>query len=342
MDGPIQLTLRREPSFFQALAVEGPWRQVLVARERATGRLVGMGTRSVRHRFVEGIPMPVGYLSGLRVLPDFRKGTLLARGYRFLKELHADGLAAYYLTSIASGNAAALGALSGARAGLPAYCPIGQFVTWVIPRRRRAVRQSSVEVRGLTPADVPQLLALIARSARLRQFVPCYTADDFAGGAGTFANLPLSAIYGAWRDGRLLATLAGWDQRAFRQTVVEGYRGPLRWARHACNAWALLCGRPRFPARGACLPVLTGALPFAADQDPTVFPLLLDHVSACLPGDADALLVGLSARDPLTAAVRRKALAHYSTELFVVCWDVESVQPACFQGCVPYLELGCL
>jgi hypothetical protein len=67
MGGPIRLSLRREPGFFRALAVEGPFQQVIVAREQARRRLVGMGTRSIRDRYVERVATPVGYLSGLRI-----------------------------------------------------------------------------------------------------------------------------------------------------------------------------------------------------------------------------------------------------------------------------------
>ena len=65
MDGHVRVSFRREPNFFAASVVEGPFRQTLVARD---GDLIaGIGCRSIRSRYVNGVPMPIGYLSGLRL-----------------------------------------------------------------------------------------------------------------------------------------------------------------------------------------------------------------------------------------------------------------------------------
>ena len=57
MPGRISLSLEREPSFFEALAVEGDEHQVIVCRDRLDGKIVGLGTRSVRMRYINGQPL---------------------------------------------------------------------------------------------------------------------------------------------------------------------------------------------------------------------------------------------------------------------------------------------
>lgn len=88
MPGRISVSFRREPSFFAAAGVEGPFHQVVVCRDRQQNRIAGFGCRSVRQRYVNGRPTPVGYLSGLRALPEYRGLGLVARGYRYFRELH--------------------------------------------------------------------------------------------------------------------------------------------------------------------------------------------------------------------------------------------------------------
>ena len=89
MDGHVRVSFRRDPDYFSASVVEGPFRQTLVARD---GDLVaGIGCRSIRSRYVNGVPMPIGYLSGLRLRPPYRGSSLLGRGYRYLHTLHGDG-----------------------------------------------------------------------------------------------------------------------------------------------------------------------------------------------------------------------------------------------------------
>src|SRR5438874_393944 len=57
MPGRVSVSFRREPSFFDAAAVEGDFHQVVVCRDRREDRIVGFGCRGVRDRFVNGRPM---------------------------------------------------------------------------------------------------------------------------------------------------------------------------------------------------------------------------------------------------------------------------------------------
>src|SRR5207244_4600097 len=103
------------PSFFAAAEVDDRFRQVVAARDMESGHVVGFGSRSVGERYVNGRPMPIGYLSSLRLLEGHRNRGLIARGYAFFRRLHADGRAPLYLTTIAEGNGLALTLLPSGR-----------------------------------------------------------------------------------------------------------------------------------------------------------------------------------------------------------------------------------
>jgi hypothetical protein len=346
MTGPIQVTLRREPNFFDAASVEGPFHQVLIARETSTRRIVGMGSRSVRLRWVDGHPRPVGYLGGLRLLPEARHKTLLMRGYRELARLHGDGRADFYLTTIAEGNRPAMSALTGMRAGLPAYHDLGRYFTFVLPLHRRKVVRADPElhIRSLEQQDLPRFVEFLNTWGRDRLFFPCLAADDFGSGATTFRDLALDRVLCAWRGDQRVGALAAWDQSSFRQTVVERYTGIVRWWKPFHNLYAAARGLPRFPTPGSQLRNLTLALPIADDDSGTLILKLLAaiqhrHRSTTA---ADSLLLGLFERDPLLKAVRPLALHAYVTRVFVVTWDPANVRPERFNGRNLYLELGCL
>ena len=108
MEGTVSLSFRREPSFFDAAVVSGDFHQVVICRDTRASRIAGFGCRSVREMYVNGQPTPIGYLSALRLLPEYRNRGLIARGYAFFRRLHADGRAPLYLTTIAEGNERAL------------------------------------------------------------------------------------------------------------------------------------------------------------------------------------------------------------------------------------------
>src|SRR5438093_4365727 len=65
MPGRISVSLEREPSYFAAAAIEGPEHQTIVAIEG--DRVICAGSISARQRFINGQPMRVGYLGGLRM-----------------------------------------------------------------------------------------------------------------------------------------------------------------------------------------------------------------------------------------------------------------------------------
>ncbi len=346
MPGRIAVSFCREPSFFAA-AVEGPFHQVVVVREEQTGRIAGFGSRSVRTMAVNGQHRPIGYLSSLRLLAEFRSLGLLARGYALFRELHADGRTKLYLTTIAEGNDRAIGLLTSGRAGLPAYHFAGRYHTLAIPLSRRRVRSAGtngdVTVRTATRDDLDEMLAFLAAAGPRRQFFPRYGAGDFFSGEATFKDLRPKDVLLAFRGGKLVGTLAAWDQHGFRQTVVAGYQGLLRWARPIINGWAKIRRLPSLPAEGAAFRYLTGAAYVVADEDPYVAGTLLQSMIARNAGGPNRhMLVGLHESDPLLPAVRPFATNTYDTRLYLVTFDDGERLRGTLDGRPPYLELGTL
>lgn len=342
--GAISVAFLREPSYFGDPASAGEFRQVVVIRDNDTGGIVGLGCRSIRPCGINGQRMPVGYLSNLRLLPHVREQGLLARGYKFLHELHADGRTAFYVSTIAADNQPALAALTACRAGLPAYHLAGRYVTTVLPLGRpQGQSAGGVQIRPAGPDDMPDVLRLLGHAGSRRQFFPCYEASDFGPGARTFLGLRSEDIFLAFRQRQLVGLLAAWDQQAFRQNVVHSYHGPLRALRPLYNAWAGLTGHPRLPRPGQPLRSLVAGFPVVADDDPQTAAALLDAALAARRGQGwDYLMVGLHESDPLLRALHARPGRRYVTNLYVVCWpDGDSLRRS-LDARPPYLELGTL
>ena len=346
MPGRISVTFQREPSYFDAAVVDGTFRQTVSCREGETDQIIGFGSRSVREMYVNGRATPIGYLSMLRVLREHRNIGLVARGYRYFRTLHGDGRTGLYLTTIAEGNERAISMLTSARAGLPMYHPAGVFHTVAIPIVKRSGGEradEALDVRPATNADLDALLDFLERVGPDRQFFPKYRASDFFDSEGAFRDLRPSDLLLAFRNGRLAGTLGGWDQHRFRQTVVEGYAGPLRWARPLHNCFARVRGRPELPEPGEALRYMTAALPVVEANDRLVFAALLDSLLARAVGSkCDYLLLGLHQTDAFLPSVIRRGTASYVTRLYHVCWEDGEALRTRLDGRPPYLELGCL
>ena len=346
MPGRISVSFRREPSWFDAAVVDGYFRQVVVCRDLETGRLAGFGCRSVQRLFLNGQPADVGYLSSLRVLPEYRNRGLVARGYAFFRRLHQDGRAPFYLTTIAEGNDTANNVLTSRKAGLPAYHFAGRYHTIAVTLPRHpppsAIPQG-LTLRSGTVDELPAVLKFLAAQGPRRQFFPQYEADDFLSAAGRLRAVDMQRLIVAERKGVIVGILAGWDQHAYRQSVVEGYSGWVRWLRPLYNFGQNLRGLPGLPATGQPLQCLTAALPLVPDDDPDVFAALIGELRRRCSGEAwTHLLLGLHESDPLLSVASRFESARYTTLLYLVGWhDSDDARAALDQRPV-YLELGAL
>jgi hypothetical protein len=351
MDGKVSLSLRREPSFFDAAVVEGEFHQVMVCRDSRTSRIAGFGCRSVRTLFVNGQPTPIGYLSGLRALPEYRNLGLVARAYALFHQLHADQRTLLYISTIAEGNDRALKMLTSARAGLPTYNFAGTYHSLIIPiRRRRRSRNgasnesgTTVKVRAAKQDDVRQILSFLNMVGAARQFFPRYQASDLFSQSGAFRELDPTDLLLAFRDDKLVGTLGGWDQHPFKQSVVERYASHLRWSRPLYNVFAQLRGLPSLPPVGTSFRYLTAALPVVLDDDPAIFSSLLEHLLVqAAAGPCDFLTIGLHESDPLLPLVQPFQMGCYLTRTYLVCWNDGEILRARLDDRPLYLELGCL
>jgi hypothetical protein len=347
MSGRIRVAFAREPSYFAAAEVDGKTVQVGICRDTTIGRVVGMGSRAVSPRYVNGQPQPVGYLSGLRLLPQYRgQGRLLARGYQFLRQLHADNATNFYLTTIADDNEAAIRLLTSGRGGLPIYQPWGRYVTMVMNtkrNRRGRVSNDALDCRTATTADGAMILKFLRAHGPTRQFFPDYEESDLFTDAGLLKGLRPDDITLAFLNDELVGTLAAWDQRGFKQTFVCGYAGWLRFARPLYNACAWLARRPLLPQCGAMIDADVGAIPVVRGDDFGVFTMLLERqLDRLATRGTCRLLFGLHENDPLLSVARRYTSREYVTRLYIVTWPDGCEAIGELKGRVPYLELGCL
>lgn len=343
MNGSMQVTFEREPDFFAACAIRGGFCQVGVGRDLESGRIVGLGTRSIAHAFVNGRPLPFGWLSDLRLQPAYRGGTLVARGYRFLRGLHADRRVELYGTVIFHDNQTALGTIAATRAGLPAYHDLGVIHCPGINVRRRkpAVAADCDIIRGLREL-LPEIVDCLNRNNARKQFAPVHDVESFIHGK-RWKDFQPSDFYVACRNSKVIGVLGRWDQSAFKQTRVLSYGRRLRWLVPAANAVQSLLGAPSFPESGQYVPFFYVSF-IAVDQDDAgVFRALLRQVYNDSVGSSFRYaMVGLHERDPLLAALDGYSLTRFAGRLFCVCYADGEPAFRSLDGRVPYVEAATL
>ncbi len=320
--GQVQLTLEREPCLYHAAGIEGDRYHLAVVRDRLTGRVVGMGSRSVREVWVDGRVTKLGYLGLLRRDPAVgRRWALLSSGFDCLQRTHLPDELPYNFTSIVSDNAPARRLLERGLPGLPRYEPAGGFVTFVVPaHRRHRIPRSLPIVRG-QEGLVPSIIACLQRNLRRYEGAPLWTTQHLRDPLRC-RGLALSDFFLAYSRDRVIGCLALWDQRPFKQVVVRGYGSPLRYTRPAINAWMRLTGRPRLPRPVRQLnTAYLSHVAIDADRPDVFFGLVQAAQAAAVDRSIDYVLLGLADDHPLTRAVQKawNARAYHST-LYRVHW----------------------
>ncbi len=344
MDGAVRLSLQREPDFFAAAETGNLDTYVVVGRETATGRVVSTATRGIRRAYVDGSECALGYLSSLRLGEEARNTTLLARGYRYLRELHADGRVPYYVTTILDGNEDARRVLTSGRAGLPAYAPYGRLHTYLLPLygRRRRVHGGGA-IRGAAADALPGALACLNGFNAGLQFAPSYKLEDFDAGSAVLHGLGGGDLYLSSRGGEIAGTMAVWDQNRFKQSVVAGYSKTLAAVRPVLALGARFGLAPRLPRKGQPLECLYAALVSSRDSDEDVFRDLLDHVLADRTDAGYAyLLLGLCEGHPFCAVAEKRSVMIVKSGIYLVYWRDRGPERLPSADRVPHLEIATL
>jgi hypothetical protein len=259
-----------------------------------------------------GAPQRVAYLGELRVDPDAaRSPALLRDGYDFLVR-HAEPADGFF-TSIASENVRARRVLErGSRLGLPDYQAICELATLVIPVGHGVIGRETVEL------DARSLTEFLDCQSRQHQLALTWNDSRWM----ELARHGVSpASFAVIHERSEIAGTAGiWDQRPFRQVVVDGYEGSVGLARPLYNGVQSLRRMATLPPPGSVL--AQGMLLGAFVREPGVW----DALWPVLAGRARAiglswLTVSRQVDDPELAVVRRVAGGQeYRTTLYAVDW----------------------
>jgi len=339
MPGAMELAFTHEPSFFDAIDVEGYDPRVIAGEE--DGQVVGVGLLATRRVFLNGAPAEIGYLSSLRADPAIRGTTALARGYRFFRRLHNERPLPFYLSTIMEENAAAREILTSGRAGLPAYHEIGRYRTLAIPlfRRKRKMLPAWLRLTRGSEVGAEAIAAFLQHAGRARQCFPVYTAEELSAPAGLLRGLSLDDFTVALSGDEIAGTLACWNQLPFRQHLVAGYNGLIRWGRPALNLLAAPAGCQLLPPPGTPVRCMLAACLAIRHDNPGVFRALLQHALSTRAGAGhDYLFVGLAEGDPLLPVAAEPLHIALRSRIYAVTWDAA---PA-LDGRAPYMELGSL
>jgi hypothetical protein len=322
MPGRVRLSMPREPDFTLGCAVTGDDCRILVARSGEDGEVVGVACRSTRRVFINGREQRIGYLGQLRLDERFRGRWLVSRGFARLAQMDRDDPVPAYLASIVDGNDEATGVLvRRRRRSFPAFREVARYRTLAAPTRRSKPHLFGDE--EIVPGSTDQLQALasfLRTEGARRQFFSVWT--DQALRSLDSLGLRIEDMRIARRAGAIIGVMALWDQSAYKQAIVRGYAGWLKFVAPlvgvAGSSWLPGATLPRI---GAEVRSAYASLVCVANDDARLFGRLLRSVyNLASSRGFDYLVVGLDARDPLLRVVRGYPHVSYPSRLYLAAW----------------------
>jgi hypothetical protein len=352
MPGEVQMSFEREPDTALAASIEGDVHQTLVARDRATGRLVGSAGRSVRDAYLNGAPARLGYLGQLRIERGCRRvREVLAEGFEFCRTLHDQDDARVYLASLVADHGVARRLLIRPAFGAaPAFVPVDELTTFALHVRRRQGRRDGGRVFrpgvfDLEPgsdAHVPAIAACLQRNLSRFQFSPMWTAEDLRSPLRT-RGLAAEDFVVALAHGRVVGCAALWDQRAFKQVRIRGYAPRLARVRPLVNLASRVVGRPSLPAVGDVLPSAYLSHVAIDDDRADVFLALLSaQRRQAAERGLDFLVTGFATRHPFHSVVASEPHHSYRSTLYAGYWPDGEVACRTLDGRISQPEVAVL
>jgi hypothetical protein len=306
MRGAISISLEREPNYFKGCSLGASRDITIVARK--SGKLVCVGSCSIRRRFINGYAMPVGYLGGLRLDSSVEgRFDILRQGYRFFEQIAMEEDAQLYFTSIAADNMRARQFLERNLPGMPQYQFLAEFVTLVIPIRKK---------RGADETGIAEDIDEVPFNVNNARYQ--LAAEWQEGELSRLRSAGMGPAIGVTDSAGTVACGLLWNQQSFKQTVVRGYSPLMKIARPAVNALARL-GGPRLPVPGGKLN-LACLSPICA-TDSTIVKLLKRALEVAGQNGIELLAIGFGRRDPALMKVAKSFHGRrYYSRVYAVRW----------------------
>jgi GNAT superfamily N-acetyltransferase len=305
MPGVAQMCFQRAPDFFTGAKVIGDEFVLTVADDdERPDVLAGLTVISGRELFISGQKRRVYYSGDTRVDPFYRRRGIASNLFIEQKKFRSgtDLLQGIVLKE----NTAPLDAAAKTTDGVLFRYWISHTIetSFIFVRQSKPRIPAGVDLRAATAADVPAMQAFFDREAPRRNGYPVYDFSKLMAGDPYYAGLSIGDYVLATRNGEIIGMLAGWNQKAYKQTRIVGFKPIIKLLRPIYNLYVGIAGGFKLPPIGGVLNYLSLANILIAQDDKAVFQALIDWVMVHQGQKYDALATAVTHGDPLEEVPR--------------------------------------
>jgi len=186
--------------------------------------------------FINGKASRVAYIFGLKGNQNYLKSyPLLPKFYEYLDQNLKKKNVEICYTTILEGNQYAQKLLEKKRRIMPHYEFMGKYETFAIKNKSKRFIHDDYKFSKVSDDDIPELVKFINSEGKKCQFFPVMKLEDILNEA--FKGINSDSFYLVRKGSDIVAAGAVWDQRDYKQYIVQKYSGLLR----IIKAFPLLC-----------------------------------------------------------------------------------------------------
>ena len=305
MPGVAQMCFQRAPDFFVGAKVIGEEFVLTVADDsERPDVLAGLTVISGRELFISGKKRRVYYSGDTRVDPYYRRRGIASN--LFIEQKKHRSPTDLLQGIVLKENTAPLDAAANAADGVLFRYWISHTIetSFIFVRPIKPRIPAGVEIRPATANDIPAMQAFFDREAPRRNGYPVYDFARLHAGDPYYAGLRIGDIALALRNGQIIGMVGGWNQKAYKQTRIVGFKPIVKVLRPLYNLYVGMAGGFKLPPVGGVLNYLTLSNILIAQDDKDVFRALIDWIMAGPGQKYDALATGITHGDPLVEVPR--------------------------------------
>lgn len=338
--GRVSLIYTRRPDAYISIKKEADEVDIIVWRDLKSNRLVGFGACAIRNLYVNGKEERVGYLFGLRVRSEYRKRTpQLFKGYEALSSIYKDRNIPFFYTTILEENNYAQRVLEKRRSFMPDYEYFGSYVVYMLKTRKKLFGLTDKLFKRAEEKDRYALVEFMNNEGKRRNFFPVINQNDLI--SGKIPGIRLEDFYILYNEGEIIAAGAVWDQREYKQYVVEGYSGSLKYLQPVSFLFPAI-GYPSLPQAGSVLNFFTLSFCLVRNNDPDIFKRFINNISTIAQGYS-FFIVGIYEGNPLEKVLSNIPHISYKSRAYFVDWEKKNTMKERIDMDMPlHLECGML
>lgn len=309
-EGNISVMYTRRPSPYLSLIQEGETVLLLVIHDHEADILCAVGCCVMREAYVQGEIKRVGYLTGLKILPLYRKKIpYIAKVYQFIYE-HTQHHVDYYYTTILIENIPVQKMLEKKRKNMPSYDLKGIYTVYCFRTGQHiADKQYKLECGYMEKLEV----FYQTNASKWSLFPSDLSMNAFE----------KDAIYTLQDEkGEILAACVLWNQQAHKQYIVTAYKGIYKYLQRFPLSWL---GYPNLPRLGQVANYANYHMLCVKDNNADIASYFIQKISEKAQG-YDFLMLGLFENQYITPIFQKIKHIKYQSKFYEVNWE-ESLTP---------------